>query len=464
MYARLLKHLFLPVYEEVLRGRVTLSYFDRIEQQQWLPASAVRELQWRRLLALMRHVEEHVPFYRDRMRQAGLTARSIQSPDDLRRLPPLTKNDVRQNQAALVATNLGRTPLFPSATGGSTGEPLRFKYDHVCFERRVAAAARADRWAGWDWGCRQLYIWGGALQAQRPLKALKVSLHNSVRNMRILSCFDFNEQVLAQYVEQLQSFRPDVIVGYTNAVVEFARYCVRQNLTVWSPKGVIVSAESLYAPQRAVIEQVFRCGVFNRYGCREMMNIAAECDRHEGLHINADNIYVEVESDGAPARPGVLGELIVTDLNNYSMPFVRYRIGDTGAFSAKLCSCGRGLPMLDRVEGRVLDVIVTRDGRALPGEFFPHLLKDYAGIDRYQVHQDQEYAITVRIVAGPGFDRSALAAIEGHIRARLGAEVPLSIQLVDEIPRTAGGKLRLTISEAPDRRGTPGRSFNPNAN
>jgi len=461
MYQWSFGHILFPLYESGLRRRHTLKYLRRLEEQQWLSPGEIREIQWEKLMALLRHAELRVPFYAERMRKAGLASRAINSPDDFARLPALTKQDIRENQQALVAEGAAARSLHSSATGGSTGEPLRFQYDHESYEWRVAAAARADRWAGWDWGCRQFYIWGAALQPQRRMEKLKKRLHNRLLNMQIVSSFDFSESVLADYVGRLNRFRPDVVVGYTNAVYEFARFCREKDLRVWRPRGVIVSAERLFGYQRETIAGVFQTDVFDRYGCRETMNVAAECGFHQGLHINADNLYLELENGGVAAESGTLGEVLLTDLNNYAMPFIRYRNGDLAVAAPAPCLCGRGLPVLERVEGRVLDVIVTPDGRRLPGEFFPHMLKDYPGIDRYQVYQDASYAVTLRIVPGRGFREAQVGAIEEMTRQRIGPSLDLKVQLVDSIPRTEGGKLRVTISEVKARPGLGARASRP---
>jgi phenylacetate-CoA ligase len=265
--------------------------------------------------------------------------------------------------------------------------------------------------------------------------------------MRIVSSFDFTDEVLADYVRRYERFRPTVVVGYTNALHEFARYCGRQGVSLRPPAGVIATAERLFPHQRQAIEAAFGASVFDRYGCREVMNIAAECDQHQGLHVNADNLYLELEQDGQPVSAGKLGEVLVTDLNNYAMPFIRYKNGDMAVAASSPCSCGRGLPLLEKVEGRVLDVISTPDGRYLPGEFFPHLLKDYDGIDRFQVYQDEDYAVTIRIVADEDFAPGSAEEIEGIARDALGDSLEVSVRLVQSIPKTEGGKLRVTVSE-----------------
>jgi phenylacetate-CoA ligase len=447
MYAWLFKNVAFPLYESGLRRRNTLKYLRRLEEQQWLSPEEVQEIQWKKLLELLRHAEERVPFYRDRMRAAGLSARAVNSPDDLLRLPMLTRDDVRQNGRALMAEGVSPRELYWTGTAGSTGEPLRFAYSHDSYEWRVAAAARADRWAGWDWGRRQFYIWGLPLMPEPRLRKLKRRLHERLLNRRIVSSFAFTDRVLEGYAAEYNKFRPAVVVGYTNALYEFARFCLDRGLKLWRPAGAIASAERLYDHQRTAIAAAFDTGVFDRYGCREMMNMAAECDHHCGLHLNADNIYVEILKDGRLAAPGEPGEVVATDLNNYGMPLIRYSSNDMAVAAGGRCGCGRGLPLLARVEGRILDVIPTPDGRHAPGEFFVYLLKDFAGVRRFQVVQDRTYAVRVLIEPMAGFERESLEVIREHVAAKLGPQTPLSVELVDDIPLTEGGKLRVTKSD-----------------
>src|SRR5262249_582338 len=133
------------------------------------------------------------------------------------------------------------------------------------------------------------------------------------------------------------------------------------------PRGIISAAMVLHSWERKVIEEVFACPVTNRYGCEEVSLIACECERHEGLHINADGVFGEILRAGQPAAPWVAGSVVVTDLANYAMPMLRYKVGDVAAFAQNRCSCGRGLPMLERLEGREADYVTTPTGELISG-------------------------------------------------------------------------------------------------
>jgi phenylacetate-CoA ligase len=178
------------------------------------------------------------------------------------------------------------------------------------------------------------------------------------------------------------------------------------------------------------------------------MLIASECERREGLHVNADHLVVELQRrpDAPATEPG---EVVITDLFNYGMPFVRYLNGDVATASDHVCSCGRGLPLLQRVDGRLLDAIRTPAGHLLPGEFFPHMLKDVPGLVRFQVVQRRLDQLDLSLVRGPGFDEASLAYIRRELAKVVGDSLQLNVHFVDDIPLTPSGKWRVCISELP---------------
>jgi phenylacetate-CoA ligase len=221
------------------------------------------------------------------------------------------------------------------------------------------------------------------------------------------------------------------------------------DLKVHSPKGIVTSAETLYPHQRETIESVFGCRIFNRYGCREAGNIAQECEEHNGLHIFSEHVVVEVvDEKGDPAPPGEPGEIVVTKLDNYVFPFIRYRIGDIGVLSERRCPCGRNLPMLESVEGRVFDIIVGTNGNHLSGTFWTILLREYvSGISKFQVIQEEYGKILLKLEAGSGFSEKEKEKLISKIRERCGEDMNVEIETVEEIEQTESGKHRFVISK-----------------
>ncbi|WP_437278323.1 phenylacetate--CoA ligase family protein [Sorangium sp. So ce375] len=400
------------------------------------------------MLATLHFAERHVPFYRARFAEYGVRAASVKAPEDLLRFPVLTKADLRAHGQDLLAEGfVGR--LYASGTGGSTGEPVQFRFDHHTYERRIAAAMRSDGWAGGRLGDRELHLWSTTLVSETLVKKAKRSIHEAILRRKMISAFDLSDRGLAALLDGIARYRPQLIVGYASALHHAARYALSEGRELPAPRGIVSSAERLFAHQREAIERAFGAPVFDRYGCRELMLIASECERHAGKHINMENVFVELIRDGRHALPGEPGEVVVTDLVCRSMPLIRYKNQDVAIAAEAPCACGRGLPMLASVEGRVLDLLVGPDGQLLAGEFFPHLIKDQPAIARYQVYQDRQRAITVKLVPDKGFQPETARRIERMVRQHLGERADVCVQIVDHIPLTSGGKHRVTLSEVP---------------
>jgi phenylacetate-CoA ligase len=273
-------------------------------------------------------------------------------------------------------------------------------------------------------------------------------VYNAAFARRVLNSFDMTEANMAGYADAIDDYRPQVIVGYVGPLVRLAQWLLDTGRRVAAPRSIIGAAESLHEFQREIIERAFGCPAYNTYGCREFMLIASECERREGLHVNADHLVVELQRrpDAPATEPG---EVVITDLFNYGMPFVRYLNGDVATASDHVCSCGRGLPLLQRVDGRLLDAIRTPAGHLLPGEFFPHMLKDVPGLVRFQVVQRRLDQLDLSLVRGPGFDEASLAYIRRELAKVVGDSLQLNVHFVDDIPLTPSGKWRVCISELP---------------
>ncbi|WP_437973282.1 phenylacetate--CoA ligase family protein [Sorangium sp. So ce295] len=400
------------------------------------------------MLDALHFAEQNVPFYRRRFAEYGVRAADVKAPEDLVRVPILTKADITAHGRELIAE--GYTgKLLASATGGSTGEPLRFYLDHVTYEHRIAAAMRSDGWAGARVGDKELHIWGIPLAYEGPLKRRKRELHEAILRKKYVCAFDLSERRLAAVVDEIVRYQPRLIIGYTGPLYHTARFALETGRKLPAPRGLVCSAERLFEHQRRTIELAFNAPLFNRYGCREVMLLAAECDRHEGLHINMEGVYLELERGGRPAEPGEPGEVIVSDLVSRSMPLLRYKNEDVAIGSASTCSCGRGLPLLASVEGRMLDMVVGPDGQLLAGEFFPQLLKEYPSVRRFQVRQDPSRAIKIKIVPAKDYQDEHARLIERALRRYLGDRAVIRIQVVDNIAPTRGGKHCVTVSDVP---------------
>jgi phenylacetate-coenzyme A ligase PaaK-like adenylate-forming protein len=439
IYPRLLTSVLLPVYDRA-RGRC---YTDRrrfLQRSQWWSTDRTREFQWAELKKLLAHVFASVPYLRDKYRAAGVALEDLQGWEDFRRLPPLTRAEVNAHRAALCSTAY-KSRLLPHATGGSTGVPTRFFRTYESYDWRMAAKDRAYSWAGWHLGERALYLWGAPVGSVSRRHALKTRAYEAIQRHLVVNTFSQSDALWDDVYSRALRFRPVLIVGYVSSLEAFAAYLHRARRSIPSVMCAIGAAEPLHEEARRRIEQGLGVPLFNTYGSREFMSIAAECERREGLHVHAENLVVETR-DHEGRHPS---EILVTDLHNYGMPFVRYETGDLGRIDDRSCRCGRGLPLLTAIDGRVLDALRTADGRIVPGEFFPHLLKDIPEVAAYRVEQKRTDRLVISaVLARPLSDRSK--GLLGHeIGKVFGPGTAYEIKCLDEIPRLSSGKRRITV-------------------
>ena len=441
---RLLRDLAYPIYRTLRRDGI-VSALSGLERDQWRPLEEIEELRRERMRRFLGDALTGVPYYRDCVARLGMSAGEIARSADPSPLPLLDKAIIRA-EGDRMWTDDRSLAWYPSSTGGSTGEPLFFRNDRAASAWRRAATIRALRWAGIEPGDRQALFWGFALGASRAAR-LRHAMQDYVNNILSLSTFDLSPRRMDEYVRRLKHFRPQYMVAYPSALAIFAEHCRTGDSPVPPVRAVVTSGEQLYPWQRELIEEVFSCRVFDRYGSREFSITAQECPEHDGLHIFTDLLHVElIREDGSPAGPGEEGEIVVTDPLNRVMPFIRYRTGDLAVRADHACPCGRGFPLLERIEGRTLDAVVTPDGRRVGGFFWTWLSRAVPGIARFQVEQRDRAGVIMRIVPGQSWRSNHAAVLEAKIREACGADFGVSVETVEEIPLTRSGKSRFIVS------------------
>lgn len=445
LYTSLVSRLLFPMHERLKRHN-TVALRRQMEEVQWWPADRIAAFQLQRLRDLLQDVAAHVPYYRDLFARLGFDAASIQSTADLQRLPFLTKPVIRANTDALRHAQAQDLARFN--TGGSSGEPLVFFIGKKRLSHDVAAKWRATRWWDVDIGDPEIVVWGSPIELgkQDRLKRWRDKLLRT----QLLSAFEMSEAKLDQFIGTIRSIKPSMLFGYPSALTHIARHAKKRgvNMTDLGIKVAFVTSERLYDEQRSTISQVFNCRVANGYGGRDAGFIAHECPAGS-MHLTADDIVVEIVNDAGQVQPpGVAGEIVVTHLSTNDYPFIRYRTGDIGVLGASPCSCGRGLPLLEDIQGRSTDFVVAADGTVMHGLSLIYILRDMPGVKAFKVIQETRALTRVLLTTDEYFSSDGSAQIISGFKQRLGAEVSVVVKLVDNIPAEKSGKFRYIISYA----------------
>jgi len=424
-----------------LKGDNCFSLYERLSREQWLSRSEVEKLQIDRLRKLLDHASVNSKYFRENYPDIKSISEEIQSLSDLEKLPVLTRDDLQENFNEMLCPPPGAEP-YADSSGGSTGNPVNFFHDNYYKEYANAFELLFLSWHGILRGDRTAIFWG----ADRDFKELsfKEKLFLKTERLKMLNSFNIDESTMAAFLDEIEKFRPDYIYGYASSLDLAAKHVNRSGNYNFRPRAIRSSAEMLYDSQRLEIEKAFGAKVSNFYGSREVNNLAAECPAGEGLHVFASGRIVEIADEcGKQLPPGENGYLLVTDLTNFSFPFIRYKIGDMGIRKSEMCSCGRGYPLLENITGRSSDII-TVGGKYIHGEYFTHLFYGQPDVKQFQVIQETENLIIVRIVAD---DRDMnTAGIVDKIRQQVGEGVEIKIEFVNIIEPLKTGKYRFTVN------------------
>jgi phenylacetate-CoA ligase len=429
-------------------GSPYLRNYRELKRTQFDSAERIRERQLSRLQKILHHAYETAPYYRTLWDEHGIRPNQIQSFADFQRLPLLTKADIRAHEEKLISNQYHAQPLHLKKTTGSTGVPLRVHLDEAGMQFKRACTLRADEWSGWRLGERVAKLWGNP-------EYVKLGWRGRLRNALLdrsmyLDTLRLNDSVLAHFAQELIRRPPSLLFGHAHSVYLFAQYLRERNPQLIRPSGIITTAMVLHDWQRRVIEQVFCCPVTNRYGCEEVSLIASECEQHNGLHVNSDGLYVEVLANGRPAAAGEPGAIVVTDLANMAMPIIRYKVGDVAVSSSNMCPCGRGLPLLERLEGRESDYVTTEAGELISGiSLTENFALHIPGIAQIQIIQETPTKFQFRIVRGDDFSMESLERMRFMVIERFGPNTQYDLEFVNEIAQEPSGKYRFCISKVP---------------
>jgi phenylacetate-CoA ligase len=373
-----------------------------------------------KLAGMVRHAFETVPHYRELWTAAGFRPPKSMTADQLTAVPVLSKDTIRAEGMRLASTAFRPEQLDREWTSGTTHARTEFFRDHECTVARFGRQWGILEQCGHRPGDRTGLVWGmrrDVLPSSDRRATLKSWFRQFAWAHEVFYCGVMNRQDMRAYLDRLRTFQPIALYGYPSAFAQFAALIEEERLAPLRVARIFCTAEPLREAQRSLLERVFGGAVFSLYCTREHGCIGFECDRHDGFHVDAGSVCVEILENGRPVPAGESGEVVVTDLLNHGMPLIRNSMGDVAALSERPCPCGSPLPLLSRFGGRLADNLHRRDGTVVVGHLLSYMFTDLPAIRRTQFVQNDPGLVEVYVVCEP----SALAEIEPQILQRVGA-------------------------------------------
>jgi len=452
--AYLRRNIIFPFYWKYIRRSNVLKYYQELRTHQWNSLEENKKIQQKKLYKLIKYASKNIPYYKRIIQEYNIQLSEDTIFEDIKKFPILTKDLIRNHFDELY--KFRDNTYYRNTSGGSTGEPVIFFQDSNYFAWNTAAKIFFDEWAGRKIGEPMVKLWGALRDILRIGQGFTGYLRQQLSGVTTLSSSRMAEKDLYKYVRRINRIKPCLIFAYANSIDEFACFIRKHHLSIYSPQAIMTSAGVLYPEVRSRIERVFRAPVFNRYGSREVGDIACNCEKSFGLHIIPDIHYLEiVDDEGKEVKLGKSGNIIVTLLTNYTMPLIRYKIGDRGILSDKDCKCGHGLPLLEKVIGRITGNFKNKLGDYISGGLFFSLFYFIENIKQYQIIQEAIDYISINLVL---IDKTKLKDVNEEFKEEnqaiwkvMGEEIEIKYNIVDEIEPSPSGKFMYTFSRVQNR-------------
>lgn len=400
---------------------------------------------------MIKHCNENVEYYNNLFNASNVINLKDEDPTNiLKKIPILTKSIIRENFQKLQSNDLYERKWYYNTSGGSTGEPIRLIQDREYDSWGAAITSLYDWLLGREIGEEMIKLWGSERDIFEGSEGVKAKIKNYLVNIKLLNSFRMTPDTMKQYLSVLNSRPSKLILAYAQSIYELALFAERNGIRVATQRAIMTSAGTLYPFMREKIEAVFRCEVFNRYGSREVGNIACEHPESQGLWVAPWGCYVEIVNEyGNPVPPGTEGDILVTSLTNFAMPLIRYKIGDRGVMSSdSMTPSGLRGQILMKVSGRNVDMFKCRDGTLIDGEYFTHLLYFRNWVRKFQFIQKDFDLVAVNLVkTGEAIPEGDLEEISRKIQFLLGKECRIEYNFFEDILPGPSGKYRYTVSE-----------------
>lgn len=436
----------MPLHAWLLRSS-SKQIFLALRKTQFADASALAEFQLSQLQRIIWHAYVNVPYYRNAFKKTGVVPQEIRTLEDIQKLPLLSKDDVANNvHYGLFETNPDWKKLHKIVTSGSTGRPSTSYAEQAQLEIRQGSTLRSAEWTGWRIGDRQMRLWHQTL-GMSSVQAFKEKFDAFLLKRKFIPAFELTEEALGKLVQQIEDYKPVLMDGYAESLNFLASYTKSGHQISHKPKALMSSAQMLTTQTRDEIEGAMGCKVYDKYGAREFSGIAYEC-ASGSKHVVGDSYLVEILVNNKKAKIDEVGEVVITDLNNFAVPMIRYRIGDLAVqVDQSLCECDRSFEKIGPIQGRTQALVHCANGRWIPGTFFAHFFKEYESqVLFFQVVQEVTGKFDLLVVKNVGWTSEGWQHVVGDLREYVG-DTDLNVSFVDEIPLLKTGKRTPVVSK-----------------
>lgn len=429
----------------------SLQNLSELKKLEHMSSTDIKNLQQEKVIELLKHAYNTTPYYHKLFNKYNIISNNEVDIGKIQAIPPLEKEILREKKEELISSVANSRKIVWNSSGGSTGEPVQFLQDSIYNDWSRATKIWFNEWTGTKIGDKHIQFWGSERDLFEGNIGFKAKLTNWILNRKLLNSFRMGKEEMNKYVNIINSYQPVQILAYAESIYELARYVEQEGLSIHSPRAIMTSASTLYPYMRDTIEKVFQSPVYNRYGSREVSDMACECSEQKGLHISALTHLIEVvHPDGTPCLPGEEGEVLVTSLTNYVMPLIRYRIGDTAIYTSETCSCGMKLPLLKQVTGRTVERIFKADGTSISPLYFIHLIGvvlNKGEINKFRVIQENIDEIYIILVPSQTIKQELLDEIKNKVLIVMGSSCKVSFKVVEDIEPSPSGKYNCVISK-----------------
>lgn len=425
--------------------KVAMDYFFYLRKSQWEQKHIIEGNSWKKIHDNIKYAYEHVPFYKEQFRKAGITPDDITSIRDMYKIPLTTKQKILQSNLSYVSDEFASDDLYTSRTSGSTGEPFVSYFDKRGWSiLKFASKYRARKACGFS--IIEKFV---VIEAMPVNEAEKHNDSYNISNLLIRKKFLSIYDTLDNHIEFYQKFQPTTIYGFPSYFVKLVEYLEKNNIRLDFVKRIFTSSEILNTTTRKLIEEYFNCELHDIYGSTEIKEVSWECKTHEGYHINEDLVYVEcIDENGMPVEDGVEGRIVMTSLENKAMPLLRYSIGDTGVILKHKCSCGRNFRLMKPMYGRTIDYFILKDGKKISPYELTMSMEDIPGILQYQILQKTISLVEINLRVNEAFKQSSSSQIIYNLKKILGSDSDIILNFVEQFgTEGARGKFRIVKSE-----------------